>query len=84
MVCFVFWTEARDADSDGVDDAIDNDDDNDGIPDIDDPDDDNDGILDLGILLTLINLSYYCVTVQRMMTGWAMMRCRAGHPVHLL
>ena len=47
--CFVFWTEARDADSDGVDDAIDTDDDNDGIPDIDDPDDDNDGIPDLGI-----------------------------------
>ena len=57
LVCFVFWTETRDADSDGVDDAIDTDDDNDGIPDIDDPDDDNDGIPDLGISWILIILS---------------------------
>lgn len=43
----VFTVDARDSDSDGVDDAIDTDDDNDGIPDWDDPDDDNDGIPDI-------------------------------------
>ena len=42
--------QARDSDSDGIDDSIDLDDDNDGIPDIEDLDDDNDGIPDTGIL----------------------------------
>ena len=48
LAFLVFYTEARDVDSDGVEDDVDTDDDNDGIPDIDDPDDDNDGIPDIG------------------------------------
>jgi hypothetical protein len=46
----VLSTEARDSDSDGLDDRIDTDDDNDGILDIDDLDDDNDAIPDAGEL----------------------------------
>jgi len=46
LVIFVFTSEARDSDADGIDDSIDLDDDNDGIPDIEDLDDDNDGIPD--------------------------------------
>ena len=49
FIClFVLLLEARDFDSDGLDDSVDPDDDNDGILDIHDPDDDNDGILDIG------------------------------------
>ena len=65
LVCLLCFTEARDADDDGVDDANDLDDDNDGIPDIDDPDD---GIPDTGETddddLSIINTPF-----QRMMTG---------------
>ena len=61
MTCLafcVFVAEARDADADGVDDALDADDDNDGIPDIDDPDDDNDGIPDIGRRTKNITIIY--------------------------
>ena len=50
MIFLVVYTDARDSDSDGLDDRIDTDDDNDGILDIDDLDDDNDAIPDAGEL----------------------------------
>ena len=72
----MFSTEARDADSDGMDDAVDPDDDNDGILDIDDPDDDNDGILDLGKDGDHAIIFQFIFPVKMMMTGLAMMKCR--------
>ena len=77
LICLcllAFSAEARDVDSDGLDDAIDPDDDNDGILDIEDPDDDNDGILDIGETFK----STYKLTflLKMMMTGLAMMKYR--------